>query len=228
MSGAMNKASIEAYMGESGSGKSSRMKVELLRDKPARLIIWDPKGEYAPFGDVIDGQSANGLQELVRRVLSTKRFRLIFQPQRSRKAMRVQFNIFCKVADEAREMTVVADELADVTEPNWAPEGWERLTRQGRHAGIRVMGASQSPSDLDKTFFDNCSKIAVFRLGGVSPIDRMAKYFDYERNAIAARRTEIARLADHESLILVKNPRSIAKIVTSKRDLARIPIARPL
>lgn len=224
MSGALNKASIEAFMGESGSGKSSRMKLELLRERPDRLIVWDPKKEYGGFGDVIDGERATGLPALVTRVLKSERFRLIFQPLRSRKAMRVQFNIFCKVADEAREMTVVSDELADVTEPNWAPEGWERLTRQGRHAGIRIMGASQSPTDMDKTFYGNCSRIWVFRLCDASPVDRMAKLLAFEREGINARRAQIPQLRNHEALCLTKDPRSIAKIVTSERELARIPI----
>lgn len=228
MSGALNKASISAYMGESGSGKSSRMKVDIVKAKPARLLIWDPKREYARFGTVIDGKARGALAQLVKGALGRDAFRITFQPMRSRKAMREQFNVFCQLGDELQRCTVVADELADVTESNWAPEGWEMLTRQGRHAGIVVMGASQSPTDLDKTFFGNCSRVSVFRLGDPNHMDRMARLLEFDRDAIAKRRAEIAQLADHESIVLTKFPRSVEKIITSKRDLARIPIDRPL
>jgi hypothetical protein len=218
VTGAMNVARIGAFMGETGSGKSSRIKVTLVEAQPRRLMIWDPKREYRAFGTPLEK-----LAELGARALGQKEFRLVFHPQRSRKSMRKAFDKFCQIADRVQELTVVADELADVTEPNWAPEGWEMLTRQGRHAAIVILGASQSPADLDKTFFGNCSMVSAFRVCEANQVDRMAKLLAFDREGIAARRAEIAQLGNHESLVLTKNPRSVEKIITTPRDLARIP-----
>lgn len=225
MSGALNRKVQEVYVGASESGKSSRMKVRLVRSKPARLAIFDPKREYGGFGDVIiDGERGDSLAVFAARVLAGgPQFRVVFQPRRSRSAMRTQFNRFCLVCDQAQRMTVLADELADLTEPNWAPEGWEMLTRQGRHAQLEVLGASQSPSDLDKTFYRNCSTITIFRLIEAADIDRVAKMLAFDRASIAARRTEIAHLADHESLVLTTATADVQKKITTARELRTIP-----
>lgn len=52
MSGS-HQAQIFAFMGASGSGKSSAIKQAIARSKPARLLIWDPQGEYAHAGEAV-------------------------------------------------------------------------------------------------------------------------------------------------------------------------------
>lgn len=180
MSGARNTVSIGAILGASGSGKSSLMKLELLAARPPRLMIWDPKGEYAGFAPPVPGSRStpSSLEDLVKKALSAGdrgSFALSFRPMLARKAMRGQFNVFCQVAERARNCFVLVDELADVTEPGWAPEGWERITRQGRHAGITIRGASQRPAEIDKSFLGNASRIAVFRMNAESDVTLLAK-----------------------------------------------------
>lgn len=186
---ARNTVSIGAILGASGSGKSSLMKLELLAARPPRLMIWDPKREYAAFAPPVPGTRAapSSLEDLVKKALGAGdrgAFALSFRPVLSRKQMREQFNVFCQVAERARNCFVLVDELADVTEPGWAPEGWERLTRQGRHAGVTIRGASQRPADIDKSFYGNASRIAVFRLNSESDVERCAKILRVEQRVI--------------------------------------------
>jgi len=180
LSGARNAVSIGAILGASGSGKSSLMKLELIALDPPRLMVWDPKGEYGAYGSAVPGTRSrpSALDDLVRKVAGAgerSSFKLVFRPVLSRSAMRDQFNVFCQLAERAGNCFVLVDELADVTEPGWAPEGWERLTRQGRHAGITIRGASQRPAEIDKSFFGNASHIAVFRMNAEGDVDRCAK-----------------------------------------------------
>lgn len=178
MSGARNQVSIGALLGASGSGKSSLIKLELLEARPPRLMVWDPKREYSKFG-----RAHRKLAELAGAAMA-QRFALVFEPELGRAAMRKQFNVFCQVAERAGNCFVVVDELADVTEPNWAPEGWERLTRQGRHAGVTIRGASQRPADIDKSFYGNASHVAVFRMNAEGDVKRCASLLDVPAQTI--------------------------------------------
>jgi len=189
MSGARNSVSIGAILGASGSGKSSLMKLELLALDPPRLLVLDPKCEYGPYGSRVPGarSAPSSLEDLVVKVAgagSGGGFKLVFRPMLSRGAMRNQFNVFCQVAERAANCFVVVDELADVTEPGWAPEGWERLTRQGRHAGITIRGASQRPAEVDKSFYGNASRVAVFRMNAPSDVERCANLLGVEKRRI--------------------------------------------
>lgn len=179
MSGAHNEASIGGIFGASGSGKSSLQKLELLELQPPRLMIWDPKREYRGFGAPVES-----LADVVKFARREGPFKVIFHPARTRKVMKRQFDGFCQLADRLKRLWLVADELADVTEPGWAPEGWEMVTRQGRHAGITVRGLSQRPADIDKSFYGNLTHIAVFRLNAEGDVDRLAKILGVDRRQV--------------------------------------------
>lgn len=206
-----NIARIDAILGASGSGKSSLIKIETVREKPARLMVWDPKREYGAFGSTVAT-----LAELAAGAIGAARFRLVFHPARTRKAMREQFSLFCRIADQVRDVKVIADELADVTEPGWAPEGWEMLTRQGRHAGIGIQGASQRPADVDKSFYGNASRVVVFRLNAEGDVDRMAKL-------LGRPRAEVMSLAPLEYLERDMRSGTVTRKKLTDRDMRRIP-----
>lgn len=190
MSGSHNQASIGGIFGASGSGKSSLQKLELLELQPARLLLWDPKREYRRFGVAVET-----IEDLAKVVRRAKPFRVVFHPRRTRRQMKTQFNAFCTIGDRLGDpelggtpLWLVADELADVTEPGWAPEGWERVTRQGRHAGLTIRGLSQRPADIDKSFYGNLTHIAVFRQNAEGDVDRLAKILRVPKESIGALR----------------------------------------
>lgn len=207
---ARNQANIGAILGASGSGKSSLIKLELMHERPARLVVWDPKREY--------GRHAHSLAKLeeLARAMRRGTWSLAFTPAGSRKAMRAQFDVFCKLANAARDCWCVVDELADVTEPNWAPEGWETLTRQGRHAGVTIRGASQRPADIDKSFYGNASRIAVFRMNAEGDVTRMAEILGVARDDV--RNLKPLAFIERDMLTGKRTPKKI-----TPADLATLP-----
>lgn len=62
-----------------------------------------------------------------------------------------------------------------MTTASHAPPAWRRITTQGRHAGLHVLGAAQRPTLIDKTFLANCTRVRCFQLGYESDIQTMAK-----------------------------------------------------
>lgn len=178
-----NKADIVAVMGASGSGKSTFIKRAITKARPARLLVWDPMREYGEFGQVV-----HGLGELVAKVAEggkRNRFNLVFQPCNEEKTRAKQFDVFCGLAMEIGNCAVVVEELKFVTKPSWAPMRWSAVTMQGRHKGLRVIGASQRPASIDKDFLGNCTVIHTGRLAYAEDVRAVAKGMQVEENDIA-------------------------------------------
>lgn len=218
--GSHNPADISAYIGESECGKSTAIKLRLLIEKPKRLMIWDKKDECRQFGKRFEGLKEFG--KLVRYVEGRERFAVTFVPNCGSKMAREAFDVFCHLAYRKQDTWLVNHELSGVTEPNWAPEGWEMCTSDGRHNGMVIIGASQRPATIDKNFLSNCSRIHAFRLTEMNAIEPLARMLALDRAQLAEARRELATLANHEYVRLVKNPREIKKIITSERDRARV------
>jgi hypothetical protein len=149
-----NEASIIAVIGATGSGKSLYIKTQLLKKSDRRLIVWDYMREYGPLVE----QSTGNLADVVR-ALKGKTFRLAFQPSFDAATRAKQFDLICKAAYAAGHCVFLVEELAFVTKPSHAPAGWQMVSCTGRHKGMRIIGASQRPAQIDKDFFSNCTEI---------------------------------------------------------------------
>lgn len=161
-----NKASIMAVLGSSGSGKSTFIKRTLSRGHP-RLLIWDPMSEY-------DGQLVATLTDLVKS-LHGKKFRLVFRPSADPAARVKQFELVCRAALAAGNLTLVVEELRFVTTPSRAPLGWAQVCLTGRHRGLKVFGISQRPASIDKDFLGNCTAIRTGRLAYPEDVKAVTK-----------------------------------------------------
>lgn len=160
-----NKAHIMAVLGASGSGKSTFVKREISKGHP-RLLIWDPLSEY-------DGAHTSKVHELLD-ALRKPKFRAVFRPSGDDKIRLAQFDLICRAALAAGNLTFVVEELRFVTTPSRAPLGWAKVCLTGRHKGLRVYGLSQRPASIDKDFLGNCTRVRSGRLAYAADVKAVA------------------------------------------------------
>ena len=162
-----NKPELRAYVGATGSGKGVSVREYLGQAKPARMLVWDPLGEYGGFVQRTTGK----LSELAT-AAQGKAFRIAYYPGPDTRTYGEKFAMFCRIAFAAGNLLMLVEELADVTSPSFAPMPWKQCTKKGRHAGLRIVAATQRPADIDKHFLGGCTYIRCFTLR--FPEDRKA------------------------------------------------------
>lgn len=145
------KPDIRLVAGSSGSGKT-RYVIDAIKGSE-RIIAWDPKGEYKALPGFV---ALSSIADLATTLRSAQTGRFAFVP-RTMKA----FDLWAKVAYAWGHCDVIGEELADVTSPGKAPEGWGWIVRRGRERRLRVFGITQRPAESDKTILGNASLIRV-------------------------------------------------------------------
>lgn len=184
----LNKAEVYCVLGASGSGKTSWVMQELRRKKPKRLLIWDTKGEFASEGYAL---AVDTLSEVVQSVAAAGKvgaFAISYRPRGDEKKIKAQFDLFCELAFQAKKLSFVAEELADVTTASHACAGWRRVSSQGRTEGLTVYGLSQHPASIDKHFFGNASLVRSGRLNFDSHVKAVANVLGVPPDEIRAMR----------------------------------------
>lgn len=89
------------------------------------------------------------------------------------------FDFFCRVAfryaDTRGGLTVIAEELADVTTPGKAPAAWGALVRRGLKRGVTIYAISQRWAEADKTALGNASEFVIFRQSSADDVRYLTK-----------------------------------------------------
>jgi len=173
------RGEIGLFAGTTQNGKTYQVKKRIRSDR--RVCVWSVKevnDKYAenwPDSIIVKG----GLHEL-RRVLideiGTGSGRVIYIPRSLR-----EFGAWSKICFAwgiMKECTVVGEELADVTTPAKAPEGWGNMLRQGVGFGMKIYGVSQRPAEADKTILGNVSFIQCHFLSRSGDRKYMAEEMD--------------------------------------------------
>lgn len=194
-----NKPSLRAYIGATGSGKGVSVREHLKSEKADRLVIWDPLREYGQFGRYV-----TTIAELCK-ALAAPKFAVCFWPGAEVEAFGPKFDLFCRAVFSAGNCTVHIEELADVTTASHAPPSWRRITKQGRHRGLRVIAATQRPADCDKAFLSGVTYIRVFYLRWPKDKKVMAECMDEP-------------LAEVSSLTTVEKPDGSTAITYLEKD----------
>jgi hypothetical protein len=177
-------AEIWGVMAASGSGKGVWLKQQLFERKPARLVIWDFKNEYGPFGKLIP--SLGQVRKLMIAAGDSGPLAIRYKPQSfDMKAMRAEFEALCTLVQAWENCWFLAEELSNVTMPSWAPPAWRMMTTGGRHEGITIIGVSQNPALIDKTFLSNCTLIHVGQLHEHAHRNAVEKSMDIAPGALA-------------------------------------------
>jgi DNA helicase HerA-like ATPase len=157
-----NVADVRAVLGSTGTGKSHYVKAQM--GKARRLLVWDIEDEY--------DLPALPLSAIAAHLVGRKpgRYKFVCSGDAGTRAR--QFDLFCRLAFELGNVLVVVEELRFVTLASRAPEGWAMLTLRGRKRGIKIIGTSQRPAQIDKDFLGNCNYV---RCGALEyPEDRKA------------------------------------------------------
>lgn len=157
-------ARIVGVIGASGQGKGVWLKSQITAEAPARLIVWDFMDEYGEVIKSLGGTAkAAGSLEAVRKAMITAGsgpLLVRYVPRGAgQKALQSEFEALCELVYAFGDCTFVAEELANVTTPSWAPASWRKMTTSGRHRLVRIYGVTQSPALVDKSFLGNCTLI---------------------------------------------------------------------
>jgi hypothetical protein len=163
-------ARIIGVMAASGSGKGLWLKQWLRDENPQRLVVWDFKNEYQEFtGERKNAKCSNTLADVRKAMIAAGEgpLRIRYRPRTiagGDKGMRKEFEALCTLVQAWEHCVFLVEELSNVTQPGWAPPAWRMMTTGGRHEGITIIGVSQSPALIDKTFLSNCTLIHVGQL----------------------------------------------------------------
>ena len=160
--GTRNSANITAVIGASGNGKGLFVKQELQRWR-GPVLVWSQLERTDQYAKVIGGRCYASIAAMVTVIQKGER-RLVLVPPKDPKQVKVMFDRFCRVAWELPGWCVVVEELSRVTLPSWAPPAWKDLSTAGRHQGLRIIGTSQRPAQIDKDFLGNCSEVRCYGL----------------------------------------------------------------
>ena len=180
------RAQAEAYIGMTGSGKGVSIARRMAQVKPPRLLIWDPRDEYADHAARFDSLP---LLIAAFRKAGPKPIKARFVSN-GRVKPADAFGVVCTLAFEAGHMMFLAEELAEVTNPSWAPPPWRKCLIQGRHRGLHVIGATQRPALIDKTFMGNCTVVRCFMLGYAEDEQTMARELRCDPTLVGALATQ--------------------------------------
>lgn len=155
-----------AVTGASRSGKTAWTR-QAVRAAP-RLLVWDVKGEWAAWPELVRVESWSALAAVIRRgpgEYETAPGRYAFVPPR---ADRETFDWFAGMAfwwGCAAPAVIVAEELPDVTGQGKAETAWGAMLRRGLGAGVTIYALTQSPAESDKTTLRNAGRVHTGRLG---------------------------------------------------------------
>jgi hypothetical protein len=171
----MDKALTVAAFGARGTGKTAWTIQTVKAAKPARFMVWDFKHDHA-LADL--GKPFVWWPDFVRECKKPAfGARYLVSPDHD---PHEQFDAFCALAWREGNVLIVVDELAEVTKANKAPAAWRKVVNVGRSydqgkKSIAIIGMSQRPAEVDKSFLGNCDVIHTGRLGDVADARRFAQ-----------------------------------------------------
>lgn len=170
--------------GASRSGKSKYTRKLLAKRK--KIMVWDVKDEYARPWDaknkrpdrtkVLRGWKITRTQkELIDAMKDShgKNFKICHVSDNMN-----DFDFWSRCAyafGKLTEIDIVAEELADVTNPSKAPPGWGNVCRKLLGFGCNVYAITQRPAESDKTALGNATVVHACRLTSSHDIKRMAQ-----------------------------------------------------
>lgn len=165
--------SVVLVVGARGSGKTPWLK-QYARGF-GRVLVWDPKHEYAKALGVAELRRPSDL------VAHLDDPHVCFCPEFVTQEL---FEFVCECAWRRGNTLFLAEELADVSNAGKARGWWGRLIREGAHEGVQLAAATQRPTEIDSTIRGNATRLIVFSLFWKSDRQLMAAEIDVDQSLI--------------------------------------------
>lgn len=159
-------------VGASGSGKSAFLR-KTIDFKQHRIIAWDPDEDFrlprvrslSVFAKLCKKQGFGKIRVAVTVDPTVENFEKFAQ-------------LAFAICHAQAPITILADEIADVTSPAKASLHWGQLSRKVRKYGGILYACTQRPEECDKTIFNQAHIKWVGALGSTAAYKKMAQEMD--------------------------------------------------
>lgn len=159
-------------VGASGSGKSSYLR-EKIDFSQKRIIAWDPDEDFK-LPRVRDIATFKKLCK--KSGFGAIRVALTVEP--TEENFEIWAGLVFAMCHQAAHMTILADEIADVTRVGKASPKWGQLCRKVRKYGGILAACTQRPQEADKTIFNQVKYKWCGALASNAAYKFMAAEFD--------------------------------------------------
>jgi hypothetical protein len=179
----MADGTLTVAVGASRSGKTLWVRQQIDGGGYDVVLVWDVEGQYRDGGYTV--ASRRDLIQTVGNIAKTGaphgRFAYYGQSLDDFGYWSECAFVLARACHARKlRLAVVAEELADVTTPGKAPQGWGILIRRGLKYGADIFAITQRPSESDKTIMGNASVIHCCGLQRAGDRKYMAAEMDVE------------------------------------------------
>jgi hypothetical protein len=153
---------LTVVSGASRCGKTTQVANMAARDR--RISAWDPEDQWAQLPG---WRKVTTRAELLEAMHARGHLRIAYVAGGD---LKQEFDFWCGVVYYAARyiapLTIIAEELADVTTPSKAPGNWGIIIRRGLKRGLTIYAISQRWAEADKTTIGNASDYLIFTSRG--------------------------------------------------------------
>lgn len=172
------------YSGKSRSGKTEKCRRDVRAAKFDTVFVFDIEAQWHKLQGY---KKITDIEELMDYAIAGRKGHFAFVPKGN---MRDLFEKFCQCVffygSHHGECACVAEELAEVTNTQKAPEHWGAIVRRGLKRSIHIYALSTRWSEADKSCLGNATTFSVFQAGTFAdakyiadktriPLDRIEK-----------------------------------------------------
>lgn len=163
----LKQTDLFMIFGKRGSGKSTLGK-QLQKAFPRRIVL-DLMHEYKADSKNKFSFEVNTVENLARVMIAIQKngiskFEIIFKRPINRDLSESDMETLFQLVYNFGDVLLVIEEIHTYMKREWMPLWLKNLTTLGRHKGVGIMGTSQRPAEVSKTFVSMCSHVFVGRM----------------------------------------------------------------
>lgn len=176
---------LEQVAGSSRSGKTFLTAKRIARDRC--VLVWDSMAEFSQMHTFAPVRS-DGVLRRIAASGAPGRFAFVAPVTAE------QFDLFCRCAwlwlrvnaARGRVVTILVEELADVTAPGKAPAAWGEIIRKSLRFNPHIYALTQRPAESDKTVMGNATVLRCHSMARAADRKAMARELDCDQAFVDA------------------------------------------